>query len=360
MATAFAVHDQDGFGLSEDPAMVQVYKDFFVYVSLTLPYSVIRGEKFRLQILVFNYKTETLDVDVTLKDGEGFSIGDTTVGDFTATVQVKANDAVSVEPLIVPSKIGQIELLVRAQTSNSGDAVKRILLVEPECVLETYSKALLIGLSNSNTQIMEFQAEFPENVVPESQYVTLTAVGDVMGPSINGLERLIQKPYGCGEQNMVTFVPNIYALDYLVAVGREDVKIRSTALRYMIDGYQRELTFQREDHSFSAFGDSDAAGSTWLSAFVVKSFRQAKTYIYINEDILSKTLDWIMQTFDGDTRTFSEPPMGRVVHTDMQGGTGKGSHSQLTQSWLSWKTSNSGCHNGKQISILDCSIWRNT
>ena len=38
-----------------------------------------------------------------------------------------------------------------------------------------------------------------------------------MGPSIENLEYLIRKPYGCAEQNMVTFAPNIYVLDYLRA-----------------------------------------------------------------------------------------------------------------------------------------------
>ena len=38
-----------------------------------------------------------------------------------------------------------------------------------------------------------------------------------MGPSIENLEHLIRKPYGCAEQNMVTFAPNIYVLDYLRA-----------------------------------------------------------------------------------------------------------------------------------------------
>jgi len=28
-------------------------------------------------------------------------------------------------------------------------------------------------------------------------------------------------------------------------------------------GYQKELTFQRNDGSFSAFGDRDPAGSIW-------------------------------------------------------------------------------------------------
>ena len=36
-----------------------------------------------------------------------------------------------------------------------------------------------------------------------------------MGPSINNLHSLIRMPFGCGEQNMLLFVPNIVAIEYL-------------------------------------------------------------------------------------------------------------------------------------------------
>jgi len=37
-------------------------------------------------------------------------------------------------------------------------------------------------------------------------------------------------------------------------------------------GYQRELTYQRSDGSFSAFGNSDPAGSIWLVVLVFLGF----------------------------------------------------------------------------------------
>lgn len=40
-------------------------------------------------------------------------------------------------------------------------------------------------------------------------------IGDILGPSISNLAHLIKMPFGCGEQNMLNFVPNIVILDYL-------------------------------------------------------------------------------------------------------------------------------------------------
>lgn len=41
-----------------------MFKDMFL--SMNLPYSVVRGEIFRLQILVFNYKSSETDVSVNI------------------------------------------------------------------------------------------------------------------------------------------------------------------------------------------------------------------------------------------------------------------------------------------------------
>ena len=85
----------------------------------------------------------------------------------------------------------------------------------------------------------------------------------------------------------------------------------------MLTGYQRELTYRRNDGSFSAFGQTDQSGSLWLTAFVMKTFAQAQDLIYIDETVLERARDWIrgMQQADG-----SFEPVGFVHHQDMLGG----------------------------------------
>ena len=52
-----------------------------------------------------------------------------------------------------------------------------------------------------------------------------------------------------------------------------------------------------------------------LSAFVLKSFVQAKPYIFVSDDNIHKTIDWILKYQNGNG-TFSEP--GKVLHKEMQ------------------------------------------
>jgi CD109 antigen len=96
----------------------------------------------------------------------------------------------------------------------------------------------------------------------------------------------------CGEQNMLNFVPNILVLDYLRGMKKTIPGLESKAIGFMELGYQKQLRFKRYDGSFSAFGKWDQSGSTWLTAFVVKSFYQAKKYINIQDSVIKQALNW--------------------------------------------------------------------
>ena len=68
---------------------------------------------------------------------------------------------------------------------------------------------------------------------------------------------------------------------------------------------------------FSAFGDSDAEGSLWLTAFVLKTFSQARDMIHIDPDVLSGSQDWILRRQRGDG---SFEPVGFLHHQELLGG----------------------------------------
>jgi CD109 antigen len=54
-----------------------------------------------------------------------------------------------------------------------------------------------------------------------------------MGPALNNLEDLLRMPYGCGEQNMANFAPNIYIMEYLNKTNQVTGDIKSKAENFM-------------------------------------------------------------------------------------------------------------------------------
>ncbi|XP_032815157.1 CD109 antigen isoform X2 [Petromyzon marinus] len=320
VASAFSVSSSLGLGVA-DTAQLLAFQPFFV--SLNLPYSVVRGEQFVVQALVFNYLDTDLQVRVTLDPSDAYVVlVDTNeVGAIPneQLVTVRSQDAATVSFPVSPALLGLVPITVRARAATAADAMTQQLLVKAEGVERSFSKTLLLQRSGGDAVTQgSLVFPFPSGVVEGSQRATLTIIGDIMGPSISGLERLVQMPYGCGEQNMINFAPNIYVIKYLTATGQGGGEIRQRALSFMNTGYQRELTYQRQDGSFSAFGNEDASGSTWLSAFVLRCFLQALPYVFIDPVVVAETHVWLMSQLNGSTGVFAEP--GRVIHADMQGG----------------------------------------
>ncbi|XP_071127944.1 CD109 antigen-like isoform X2 [Mytilus edulis] len=327
VASAFAVNKVSGLGIASTSAKIEAFKPFFV--SLNLPYSVVRGEQVVLQANVFNYLTSDTDVLVTLEKNDDFrsiivaSDGTTSYVSQTQTdnIHVKAGEAKSVYFPIVPAELGQISLTVKAQSVMAADAVKRQLLVEPEGVPKEYNTPILLNLNKGAAVHKTVPVSLPQSVVAGSQHVRVSVIGDLMGPTVNNLDKLLRMPTGCGEQTMLGLAPDVFVANYLTSTHQLSSDIEEKAINYMEKGYQRELTFQHKDGSFSAFGDRDKSGSMWLSAFVIKTFHQAKKHIFIDDKTLVRTIEWMLtkQKSDG---SFPEP--GRVIHKDMQGGSASG------------------------------------
>nr|XP_020641515.1 CD109 antigen [Pogona vitticeps] len=320
VASAFIISENLGLGVMKMPIELQVFQPFFV--SLNFPPSVTRGEQFILEVNILNYLKEGTEVTVTLDTSDTFEI--LTVSNVInamgnqRSVWVPSEDGKTVIFPIKPKQIGEIPIRVTAISPVASDALLQKVLVKAEGIEQFHSQALLLDLSRRSSLTESLNFTFPSDVVPGSERVQITIIGDILGPSISGMESLIKMPYGCGEQNMINFAPNIYVLDYLSNTGNIQSNIKSKAVSYMREGYQRELLYQRDDGSFSAFGNSDHSGSTWLSAFVLRSFIQAKPFIDIDPYILEITAAWIAK-HQKPSGEFREP--GRVLHTELQGGT---------------------------------------
>ena len=138
-----------------------------------------------------------------------------------------------------------------------------------------------------------------------------------MTQSIEGLDQLLRMPFGCGEQNMILFAPNVYVARYLKETQQLKPEIMAKAEHLMTVGYQRELIYRRQDGSFSAFGDSDQEGSLWLTAFVAKTFAEANALMYVDPAVIDSATGWIEshQRSDGSFEN-----VGFLHHQDLLGG----------------------------------------
>ncbi len=305
MLHAVAVSKNSGLGMTEDQLVA--FQPFFIKVDL--PYSAIRGEEFPVKVAVYNYLDEPQEVLVQIEESGWFELLD----DTAKTVRVAANDIGGVEFMIKPNGLGFNDLKITAQSAQAADAVIKSLLIEPEGVPREFVENLVLSEGASHT----IDTSIPEIAVDASGRVYIAITSSFLTQTLEGLEELIQMPFGCGEQNMIVFAPDVYITKYLKESGQLKAEIMAKAEKLMITGYQRQLTYRRSDGSFSAFGESDAEGSLWLTAFVLKSFAAAEDLIYIDGSVLDDAADWLkaQQNSDG-----SFEPVGFVHHQEMLGG----------------------------------------
>ena len=305
MLRAVALSKKKGLGIAE--AQLMAFQPFFLKADL--PYSAIRGEEFPVGVAVYNYLDQPQSVLVQIEEEDWFDLLD----DSAKTVEIGANDVGGVEFKIRPKKLGINELKVIARSEEAADAVIKTLIVEPEGVAREIVENLVLSAGST-----EFVSTFvPPFVVVDSGRAYVSVTSSYLTQTIEGLEGLIQMPFGCGEQNMIVFAPDVFITKYLEESGQLKPEIMAKAEKLMITGYQRELTYRHKDGSFSAFGESDEEGSLWLTAFVLKCFSQANDLIYIDDSILDEAEDWITahQNADG-----SFDPVGFVAHEEMMGG----------------------------------------
>nr|XP_055136704.1 pregnancy zone protein [Symphalangus syndactylus] len=306
-AGAFCLSEDAGLGISSTTSL-RAFQPFFV--ELTMPYSVIRGEVFTLKATVLNYLPKCIRVSVQLKASPAFLASQNTKGE--ESYCICGNERQTLSWTVTPKTLGNVNFSVSAEAMQSlelcgnevaevpeikrKDTVIKTLLVEAEGIEQEKTFSSMTCASGADVSEQLF-LKLPSNVVKESARASFSVLGDILGSAMQNIQNLLQMPYGCGEQNMVLFAPNIYVLNYLNETQQLTQDIKAKAVGHLITGYQRQLNYKHQDGSYSTFGERYGRnqGNTWLTAFVLKTFAQARSYIFIDEAHITQSLMWLSQ-----------------------------------------------------------------
>jgi CD109 antigen len=287
--TAMSVNRNSGFAVTNTPNILTVFRPFFI--TLNLPYSVKTDETFVLQVIVHNYFEQDILAKVTFfNHQDNFHFPDSREQletNVTRLVLVKRQAVQAVSFVVTPIARGLLPVEVGALTEMAGDAVSRSLLVEsPDTRVWTQWDPLLFdGKSPSASEKFTIQPSERNHETTRKLTISSNAMlWKLSTASQDSVEGLIKLPTGCGEQSMPNFVNNILALNYLSALNRLDPDIEARASTNLLVGYQLQMKwFNNEIGSFH-YHDPDEHGSTWLTAFILRCFSDARKYISIDHE----------------------------------------------------------------------------
>ena len=237
MLRAVALSKQTGLGIAE--AQLQVMQPFFVPVDL--PYSVIRGEQFPVKVALYNYQSSAEEFTVELEQADWFELaGPGRTKTVTGRAQRRRRRLVHRSGR---RKLGTNKLKVTARSTSvrrrhRQGADRRARGRRPRDRSRTWCSRA--GASQPARPRLCPTASSRARPAP-----IVAVTGSYLTQTIEGLEKLLQMPFGCGEQNMILFAPNVFVSRYLKETSQLKPEVMAKAEKLMITGYQRELTYRR-------------------------------------------------------------------------------------------------------------------
>ena len=262
-ATAQTIETQLGRGVQK----VMVNKDFFV--RLEQPRFLTVKDDSVISAIVHN-NTETAQNAQVHLVAEGVTLKE------AATQSAAIEPGKTAEMLwnVTAAKSGTQKIRLTAWTPKAGgtqytDGVETTLAIKP------HGRELITGLSGEITSAPQTEVvRFDPNAAPENSTVTIRITPSLIGALTAGVEYLVDYPYGCTEQTMSRFLPDLVVQRLSRNNGLTLTK--SQDIPQMVRrGLARLTQLQHKETSAWGWWENDKT-DLWMTAYVLTGLGTAK------------------------------------------------------------------------------------
>jgi uncharacterized protein YfaS (alpha-2-macroglobulin family) len=268
-----------------------------VMVRLVVPRFFRQGDEVTISAIVHNYlpngKTARVSMDV-----KGLQIVNGTARD----VNVPSKGEAKVDWRVKAGNVLESTVLAKALTNEESDGMELTLPVIPYGVKMAVPKAGSISKSDEETTQ---EIAFPERSEPTSRTMRVELVPSVAGTIFAALQYLTSYPYGCTEQTMSSFLPNIIVADAIKQLGLKSA-IDQKELKEKIDaGFKRLYDYQHDDGGWGWWQTDES--HVFMSTYVLAGLSQAQQSGYeVRAKAISKAQAWVKKAFDGDPKIVAD------------------------------------------------------
>ena len=265
---------------------LRCFQDFFA--DIDLPVSLTQGDEVSIPVMVFNHLDEAQDVRLELTEAGWFTLD----GETTRTLKIGAKDEAAIHFTITAKEIGNHPLTVHAYGSKLSDAIERRIDIRPngQETLETVNDRI----DGDVTQTMAI----PREAIDGASDIMVKIYSGIFSQAVEGLDSVLQMPFGCFEQTSSATYPNILVLDYMKTTGQVTPEIRMKAEGFINTGYQRLVSYEVPGGGFSWFGDAPA--NKILTAYGVAQFKDMSAVYEVDEAVITRTAEWLFSQQEDD------------------------------------------------------------
>jgi hypothetical protein len=176
---------------------------------------------------------------------------------------------------ITAPQTGKIKLLAKALTNTESDAVELTLDVVPRGLHQTKNQ---VWASSDETVEQSFSLDLSANANDQARTLRIEASPSIAATLFGALDYLTSYPYGCTEQTMSSFLPNVVVTQALKQVSTTSVRKSNDLERKVQKGRDRLYAFQHSDGGWGWWKDDQT--DPFMTAYVIDGLTLAKNAGY--------------------------------------------------------------------------------
>ena len=245
-----------------------------VILRLETPRFITQGDTVTLSGVVHNYLKEAKSTQISISVS-----GANLIGSEQQTVTIDKQGEHRVDWQISAPQTGQVLLLAKALTNTESDAVELTLDVVPRGVREAKVER---WTTTDETAEQQFSLELPANADLNSRKLRVEVAPSIAGTLFGALDYLTTYPYGCTEQTMSSFLPNVIVSQTLKDVKSASIRTGNDLKKKVERGRNRLYAFQHDDGGWGWWKDD--ASDPFMTAYVVDGLTLAKQAGYEVDD----------------------------------------------------------------------------
>jgi uncharacterized protein YfaS (alpha-2-macroglobulin family) len=268
-----------------------------VILRLETPRFLTQGDTVTLSGIVHNYLKEAKSTQISIS-----VTGARLISPAQQTVNIEKQGEHRVDWQISAPQTGQIRLLAKALTNIESDAVELALDVIPRGLRE--HKAESWSSSDDNAQ-QEFSLNLPANTDLNSRKLRIEVAPSVAGTLFGALDYLTTFPYGCTEQTMSSFLPNIIVSQTVKEFRSASIRNNEELKKKVEQGRNRLYSLQHNDGGWGWWTNDKT--DPFMTAYVVDGLTLAKQAGYeIDDERLARGRESLQQLLDTGLHNLEE------------------------------------------------------
>lgn len=293
-ATARAVTTDTRVGSAVQKVLAR--KD--VIMRLEMPRFLTEGDNVTISGVVHNFLPQDKSTKITL-ELTGAQLNSSP----SETITIPRNGEYRVDWQVNAQQPGELRLLAKALTDTESDAVEMTIQVVPHGLKQTMGGAVTLT-QNDGEQTQTFNLPMHPDI--QATTLRIEASPSIAGTLFGALDYLTSFPYGCTEQTMSSFLPDVIVAQTLKDVPAARIRDTNDLPKKVQRGLDRLYTYQHDDGGWGWWKDDST--DPFMTAYVVDGLTMAsKTGFQIEQWRLDRAREKLTAILEANKRDNGNP-----------------------------------------------------